>query len=106
MSENVISNNLPFQWICSYLFYPIPLLIGVEIGQCREIAKVIGLKIFTTEIYAYQVLGQLYDQGIIDVSCLVLYLLFYATDFSLFGGFYTIPVRNRFGRYRNETEHV
>ena len=61
-----------FQWLCSYIFYPVAFIIGIEVNQCRQIAKVIGLKVLTTEVYSYQRLGQLYDDGLIDVCYSIL----------------------------------
>ena len=56
------------QIICSYLFWPIALIIGVESSQCLEVAKLIGIKVFTTEILAYQQLGVSINAGLLDVS--------------------------------------
>ena len=50
------------------MFWPIALIIGVEIKDCREVAKFIGIKIFTTEILAYQELGAATRAGTISVS--------------------------------------
>ena len=57
-----------FQGICSYLFWPIALIIGVEIADCQQVAKFIGIKIFTTEILAFQELGDATRAGLISVS--------------------------------------
>lgn len=48
----------PSQVICSYLFWPLALMIGIEVPYCREVAKLIGIKVFTSEILAYQELGE------------------------------------------------
>ncbi|ELU12189.1 hypothetical protein CAPTEDRAFT_123339 [Capitella teleta] len=50
--------ELSFEVICSYLFWPLAFLIGIEVPYCREVAKLIGIKVFTSEILAYQELGQ------------------------------------------------
>lgn len=47
-----------FQWICSYLFWPLSILMGVHPGEAREVAKLVGIKVFTSEMLAYQELGK------------------------------------------------
>jgi len=49
--------ELSFEVICSYLFWPLSLVMGVEVSECREVAKLIGTKVFTSEMLAYQKLG-------------------------------------------------
>ena len=52
-------NSNYFQIICSYLFWPLALLIGVEVKYCRDVAKLLGVKIFTSELLAFQDLGDM-----------------------------------------------
>ncbi len=47
------------QLICSYVFAPLPFFMGVETGDCAEVARLIGTKLFLTEIVAYHDLGVL-----------------------------------------------
>jgi len=49
--------ELSFEVICSYLFWPLSLVMGIEVAECREVAKLIGTKVFTSEMLAYQKLG-------------------------------------------------
>jgi len=48
--------------------WPIALMIGIDIDECQEAAKLIGLKIFATELLAYQELGKSVDAGRLNVS--------------------------------------
>ncbi|KAJ8314278.1 hypothetical protein KUTeg_008839 [Tegillarca granosa] len=45
--------NLTFQLICSYLFWPVAFLMGVEMVDCRKVAELIGVKTFVNEFVAY-----------------------------------------------------
>jgi pyrimidine nucleoside transport protein len=56
-------SELSFELICSYIMWPIALIIGIDINECQEAAKLIGLKIFATELLAYQELGKSADAG-------------------------------------------
>ena len=42
--------------------------MGVDVADCREVAKLIGVKIFTSEILAYQELGISARQGLLSVG--------------------------------------
>ena len=55
-SENYI---LVLQWLCSYLFMPVALLIGVEWSDCRAVARLLGMKTFLNEFVAYEELSVL-----------------------------------------------
>ena len=56
---NHIACLLPWlKLICSYLMWPLALIMGVDIDDCREVAKLVGIKIFTSEVLAYQELGK------------------------------------------------
>ena len=39
------------------MFYPVAYLIGVDLDDCLEVARIISVKVFTTEIIAFQELG-------------------------------------------------
>ncbi|CAL1543282.1 unnamed protein product, partial [Lymnaea stagnalis] len=50
--------NLTLQWICSYLFYPLALSLGVDVRDGRRVAELLGIKVFINELVAYAKLGQ------------------------------------------------
>ncbi len=56
-----------FEWslqsILGYIFYPITLLLGVPPADALEIARVIGERTVTTEVFSYQHLAQLLKDG-------------------------------------------
>ena len=56
------------QFICSYVMWPIAFMVGVDAPECREAAKLIGIKIFATEILAYQELGKSVTRGLLSVG--------------------------------------
>jgi len=59
--------HLSFEWslqsVLGYIFYPITLLLGVPPADALEIARVIGERTVTTEIFSYQHLAQLIKDG-------------------------------------------
>ncbi|XP_050419491.1 sodium/nucleoside cotransporter 2 [Patella vulgata] len=59
--DRVGVEGLTFQFMVSYLFLPLPLLMGVDIGDCRAIGKLIGYKLVGTNGLAYIMLGKLRD---------------------------------------------
>lgn len=65
------------QIICSYVMWPIAFLVGIDYSECQESAKLIGIKLFATEILAYQELGKSAAAGRLNVSTLyfALYLM-------------------------------
>ena len=42
-----------FQLICSYVFYPLSFLMGVDSDDCLKMGELIGTKTFLNEFYAY-----------------------------------------------------
>ena len=42
-----------FQLICSYLFYPLSFLMGVDADDRLKMGELIGTKTFLNEFYAY-----------------------------------------------------
>nr|AKN21617.1 slc28a-2 [Schmidtea mediterranea] len=62
-----LNHILSFEYICSYLFWPIAFLIGIDYRDCFKVAELFGIKIFLNEFIAYQKLGtminnkQIYD---------------------------------------------
>ena len=56
-----------FEGICSYLFWPVAWVMGVDVDDCDEVGTLIGIKLFTTEILAYQELGTMVRSETISV---------------------------------------
>ena len=54
--------------ICSYVFIPLSLMMGVSWNDARPVASLLGLKIFTSEILAYQEMGEMIDRGELTVK--------------------------------------
>ena len=50
-----------FQYICSYVLYPLALFMGVKTKDCRKVAELIGVKTFLNEFVAYARLGVLIE---------------------------------------------
>ncbi|CAH1774159.1 unnamed protein product [Owenia fusiformis] len=59
LGERVSYPDLSFQLICSYLFWPLALLMGVDLKDCLKVGELIGSKIFLSDIVAYEKLGEL-----------------------------------------------
>lgn len=57
--ELVEVEGLTLEFICSYVFFPIPFFMGTSIPDCRSVARLIGLKTFTNEFVAYDQLGKI-----------------------------------------------
>ncbi|XP_070543620.1 solute carrier family 28 member 3-like [Ptychodera flava] len=51
--------QLSFELICSYLFAPVALLVGIEPADCQIVAGLIGTKLFINEFVAYEKLSEL-----------------------------------------------
>ena len=49
-----VNIELSFTIICSYLFWPVAWLMGIDTADCKEVAIVLGYKIFANEFVAYQ----------------------------------------------------
>ncbi|XP_052245750.1 solute carrier family 28 member 3-like [Dreissena polymorpha] len=49
--------ELTFSLVCSYLFYPIPWLMGCDTGDVFKVASLIGTKTFLNEFVAYKELS-------------------------------------------------
>jgi len=55
------------QLICSFIMWPIAFLVGIDYSECQEAAKLIGIKLFATEVLAYQELGRSVSAGRLNV---------------------------------------
>ncbi|KAK3103289.1 hypothetical protein FSP39_018224 [Pinctada imbricata] len=58
---NSETDPLTFQFICSYVFWPIAFFMGVETVDCRRVAEMIGIKTFINEFVAYTSLSVYID---------------------------------------------
>jgi hypothetical protein len=47
-----------FQFICSYLFWPVAYVMGVHQADCRVVGELIGIKTFINEFVAYEALSK------------------------------------------------
>ena len=47
------------QMICSYVLWPLAIVMGVNVADCRKVAELIGTKTFLNEFVAYLQLSQL-----------------------------------------------
>ncbi|XP_071108418.1 solute carrier family 28 member 3-like [Haliotis cracherodii] len=63
LGDRVGIEDLTFPLICSYVFYPISFVMGIDPVDCRRMARLIGFKTFTNEFVAYIEMGKLIDNG-------------------------------------------
>jgi len=54
--------DINFETICGIIFYPVAWLMGVDVADCRQIANLLGIKIFANELIAYEQLVQIQGQ--------------------------------------------
>uniref|UniRef100_A0A1I8GPY4 Sodium/nucleoside cotransporter n=1 Tax=Macrostomum lignano TaxID=282301 RepID=A0A1I8GPY4_9PLAT len=54
-----LSFPLTFEFVLSFLFWPLALVMGVPPRDCRQVAELIGIKTFLNEFIAYQRLGDI-----------------------------------------------
>ena len=45
--------------VCSYVLWPLAVVMGVNVADCRQVAGMIGTKTFLNEFVAYRQLSQL-----------------------------------------------
>ena len=57
-----------FQQVCSYIFYPIAVIVGVPLPDALKVGSIYGKKIIMTEFLAYIELGEKAKQGLLQVS--------------------------------------
>lgn len=53
-----LNEPLTFEFICSYVFWPVAWVMGVEAGDCRVVGELIGTKTFINEFVAYESLSK------------------------------------------------
>ncbi|XP_045168651.2 solute carrier family 28 member 3-like [Mercenaria mercenaria] len=51
--ERVGIEGLTFEFMCSYVLYPVSFFMGVDTDDCRKVAELVGVKTFTNEFIAY-----------------------------------------------------
>jgi len=51
--------DINFQVLLGYLFWPLAFLMGIEVDNCKEVARLIGMKLLVTEFPAFQDLGDI-----------------------------------------------
>ena len=59
-----VQNDIPFrslQKILSYIFYPLSILMGVDLEDCRSVAMLMGLRLSSSSFVALLKMGQLVD---------------------------------------------
>ena len=59
-----------FQLICSYVFWPLAAVMGVELEDAGKVASLLGTKVFVDEFISFRDLGIMVDNGEIGVSFL------------------------------------
>jgi len=59
------------QEICSYIFWPLAVVMGVEIEDAGEVAKLLGTKIFADEYISFKELGIIRANGGMQVDVIV-----------------------------------
>ncbi|XP_052073348.1 solute carrier family 28 member 3-like isoform X2 [Mytilus californianus] len=55
-----------FEWLCSYIFMPLAVIMGIPWKDCRVVATLIGKKIVLNEFLAYIDLGNLMRENKIE----------------------------------------
>uniref|UniRef100_A0A0B7BBT3 Sodium/nucleoside cotransporter n=1 Tax=Arion vulgaris TaxID=1028688 RepID=A0A0B7BBT3_9EUPU len=51
--------GMSFQWLCSFMFYPLSYLMGTHPDDCGAVGSLIGLKLMATPFVAYADLGKM-----------------------------------------------
>lgn len=69
---------LSFNDVCSVIFYPVAWLMGVDSDDCKEVAILLGIKIFANEFVAYEKLAFEFREQISQRS-------YYIASFALCG---------------------
>jgi CNT family concentrative nucleoside transporter len=58
--------GLSLEWIFAVLFAPLAWLIGIEWGDLMSIGQLLGVKLVANEFIAYEGLGRMVSEGIIQ----------------------------------------
>jgi len=57
--EHAGVQDLNFQLLLGYLFWPLAYIMGIKSSECREVARLIGMKLMVTEFPAFQDLADI-----------------------------------------------
>ena len=63
----MFSFNL-FQLVCSYIFYPFAVIVGIPLSDALQVGSIYGKKIIMTEFLAYIELGEKAKSGLLQVT--------------------------------------
>merc|ERR1719323_793218 len=50
-------------FICSFIFWPVAFIMGVPVGDCRQVAQLLGEKTFMNEFVAYSHMSKMVAEG-------------------------------------------
>jgi len=59
-------HELSFEFICSYVFMPFAFIMGVDYKDSFEVAKMLGIKTFLNEFIAYEKLGDIIKNRVLE----------------------------------------
>ena len=62
------SHLLHQQLICSYVFWPLAVIMGVEFEDAIKVGSLLGTKVFVDEFVSFKQLGKMVENGEIQVS--------------------------------------
>ncbi|XP_060072660.1 sodium/nucleoside cotransporter 1-like [Ylistrum balloti] len=66
MGARVGHPEFTFEYLCSYVFMPLALVMGVRWQDCDKVARLIGKKIFINEFLSYADLGHMIENNELD----------------------------------------
>jgi len=62
----VLIDDLSFEMICGYFFWPVAWILGTPMEECSVVAKLIGTKIVINDFVAYTKLSKMLKHGLDD----------------------------------------
>jgi len=65
-------DELSFEKICGWLFWPMAFLMGVPMDDCEKVGSLLGLKTFANEFVAYQSLQTHINEATLDDRSIVI----------------------------------
>lgn len=72
LGDKVGYPGLSFQLVCSYIFYPFAVIVGIPLSDALQVGSIYGKKIIMTEFLAYIELGEKAKSGLLQGRSLVL----------------------------------
>ena len=57
--------------VCSYVFWPLATIMGVDIKDSNKVASLLGTKIFVDEFISFRDLGEMVKLGEIGVRFII-----------------------------------